>query len=114
MCKCMSTAVCVNDTVQFTFFLIMRFNTTIIKSYDSLIVIIVTQFFSSLKFQNGLKKHVRNIARIKHGFVELVVILFTLNTRCDYVIPYDFSNKSFCFAQFLSSNSKYKKRSIML
>ena len=28
-----------------------------------------------------LKKNVRNVARIKHEFVELVVILFTLNTR---------------------------------
>ena len=27
--------------------------------------------------------------RIKHGFVKLAVILFTLNTRCDYLIPYD-------------------------
>ena len=29
----------------------------------------------------GLKKKVRNVARIKYGFVGLVVILFTLNTR---------------------------------
>ena len=29
----------------------------------------------------GLKKNVRNVAIIKHGFVGLVVILFTLNTR---------------------------------
>ena len=28
--------------------------------------------------------------RIKHGFVELVVILFTFNTRCDYMILPDF------------------------
>ena len=28
---------------------------------------------------------------IKHGFVELVVILFTFNTRCDYEIPSDFA-----------------------
>ena len=33
--------------------------------------------FSSLKLENGLKKHVRNVARIKYGFFELVVILFT-------------------------------------
>ena len=44
--------------------------------------------FLSLKLENGLKKHVRNVARMKHGFVELFVILFALNTRCDYVIPY--------------------------
>ena len=36
-------------------------------------------------------KHVRKVARIKYGFVELVVILFTLNTRCDYVIRSDFT-----------------------
>ena len=28
--------------------------------------------------------------RIKYGFVELVVIRFTFNTRFDYVIPSDF------------------------
>ena len=43
----------------------------------------------SLKLKNGLKKHVRDVARIKHGFVELVVIPFTLNRRCNYVIPYE-------------------------
>ena len=32
--------------------------------------------FSSLKLENGLKKHVWNVARIKYEFVELVVILF--------------------------------------
>ena len=36
--------------------------------------------FSSLKLENGLKKHVRNVARIKYEFVELVVILVTFNT----------------------------------
>ena len=45
--------------------------------------------FSSLKLENGLKKHVRNVTRIKCGFVELDVILFTFNTRCDYVISSD-------------------------
>ena len=42
--------------------------------------------FASLKLKNGLKKHPRNAARIKYGFVELVAILFTFNTRCDYVL----------------------------
>ena len=32
--------------------------------------------FSSLKLENGPKKHIRNVARIKYEFVELVVILF--------------------------------------
>ena len=33
---------------------------------------------SSIKLENGPKKHVQNVARIKYGFVELVVILFLL------------------------------------
>ena len=72
----MSTTVRVNGTVQFTFFLVMRLKITIVKSYDSLITILVT-FFSLLKLGNGLKKCVRNVAKIKHGSVESVVILFT-------------------------------------
>ena len=44
-----------------------------------------------MQLENGLKKHIRNVARIKHGFVELVVILFTLNTRRDYVITSNFT-----------------------
>ena len=44
--------------------------------------------------ENGPNKHVRNVARIKHGFVKLVVILFSLNTRCDYVIPYNNNNNN--------------------
>ena len=42
MCKCMSTTVHGNGTVQFTFFLIMRLNITIITSCDSLIIVLVT------------------------------------------------------------------------
>ena len=74
MCKCMSTTVRGNGTVQFTFFFIMRLNITIITSCDSLIVILVT-YFLMMKLEKGLKKHVQNVARIKNGFVELVVIL---------------------------------------
>ena len=44
--------------------------------------------------ENGPNKHVRNVARLKHGFVKLVVILFSLNTRCDYVIPYNNNNNN--------------------
>ena len=33
-------------------------------------------------------KHMQNVVGMNHGFFELVVILFTLNTRCDYVISY--------------------------
>ena len=36
---------------------------------------------SSLKLENRLKKHVQNVARIKYGFIELVVILFTLRSK---------------------------------
>ena len=32
----MSTTVCVNGVVQFTFFLVMRLNITIVTSFDSL------------------------------------------------------------------------------
>ena len=72
----MSTTVCVNGTVQFTSFLVMRLNITIVMSCDSLIVII-NLIFSSLKLENGLKKYVWNVTRMKYEFVELVVILFT-------------------------------------
>ena len=34
--------------------------------------------FSSLLLENWLKKHFWNVAKIKYGFVELVVIFFTL------------------------------------
>ena len=44
---------------------------------------LVTYFFI-IKLENGLKKHVRNIARTNNGFIVLVVTLFTLNLRCDY------------------------------
>ena len=44
MCKCMNPTVRVNSTVQFTFFLIMRLNITIVTRSDSLIVILVSVF----------------------------------------------------------------------
>ena len=44
-----------------------------------------------MKLENGLKKQVRNVARIKHGFVELVVVVFTLNTSYDYVISSNYN-----------------------
>ena len=37
----MSTTVCVNSTVQFIFFLIMRLNISIVTSCDALIAILV-------------------------------------------------------------------------
>ena len=42
MCNCVSTTVRLNGTVQFTFFLVMRLNSTIDTGCDSLIVITVT------------------------------------------------------------------------
>ena len=84
MCKCYSITVYVNDTVQFTFLLVRRWNITVATSYGSLIVIFAYNFvFSSLKLENGLKKYVRNVAEMKHGFVKLVVIflLFTRHER---------------------------------
>ena len=57
MCKFMRT-VRVNGVVQFTFFLVMRLNDTIVTSCESLIVILVPLVFSSLKVESGLKNHV--------------------------------------------------------
>ena len=58
MGKFMRTTVRVNGVVQFTFFLVMRLNNTIVTSCDSLILILVPLIFSSLKLENGLKNHV--------------------------------------------------------
>ena len=69
----------------------MRLKMTIVTSCDSLIVILVTWFFSPLKLENGLRRHLRKLARIKYGFVESVVIHFTFNTRCDCVVLSDFA-----------------------
>ena len=48
---------------------------TIVTSCDSLIVILI---FSTLILENELKRHVRNVAGIKCGFVKLVVIFLLL------------------------------------
>ena len=69
----MSTTVRVNAAVQFTFFVIMGLNITIITSCDSLIVILVTYIFI-IKTELWTEKPVRNVARIKSGL------------RCVYVI----------------------------
>ena len=94
----MSTTVLVTGTVLLTFFFVMRLNITIVTSYDSLIVILVifilvTQFLS-LKLENGLKKDVRNVAGIKYGFVKLVVILFTFNTRPNNFFYFKYEQKN--------------------
>ena len=48
--KCMSTTVCNNATIQFTFFLVMRSSVTFAMN------------FSLLKLENGLTKHIKNVA----------------------------------------------------
>ena len=49
----------------------MRLNITTVTSCEWLIVVPVTL----LKLENGLKKYIPNIARIKYRFVKLVDIL---------------------------------------
>ena len=78
MCKCMGTTLCVNGSAQFTSFFAKKFNTTIVTSFDSLFVNTFNLIFSPLKFENGLQKHVRNVARTKYGFINLVVIDYFL------------------------------------
>ena len=68
----MSTSVCVNGSIQFTFFLVIRLNITTVTSCDWLMII-----FFSLKLENRLWKHVQNVPEIKYGFVKLVVIFLT-------------------------------------
>ena len=70
----MSTTVHVNGTGQFTFFLVVILNITIVTSCDSLTVILVPYI---IKLEHGLKNHVQNVDEINYGFVELVVIFFT-------------------------------------
>ena len=82
----MSTTVCVNGTVQFTFFLVMRFNVTFVTSYFFAYYNTCNLTFSLLKLEHRLKKHIRNVTRIKYGFVEQIAILFAFIIRCDYVI----------------------------
>ena len=69
MCKGMNTTIRIHGTVQFTFFLIMRLNITITRVVIGLLQYLYLNFLI-IKLENGLKKHVRNVARIKHGFVE--------------------------------------------
>ena len=49
LCKCMSTTVRVNGTVQFTFFLVMRLNITVVTNCDLLIDNTCKVFFASLQ-----------------------------------------------------------------
>ena len=79
-CFVMSTTVCVNSNVQITFFLVIRLNKLSFAYCNT-----CNLLFSPLKFQNGLKNHVRNISEITYGFVKLVVI-FLLIIKCNFVI----------------------------
>ena len=77
MCKCISTTVRVSNTVQITFFLVMRSKITIVTSCDLLIVVILSLIFSSLKLEIGRQKHFRNVTEIKYGLDKLVVLFIT-------------------------------------
>ena len=47
-----------------------------IEKYHITYCITCNLIFLSLKLENGLKKHVRNVAEIKYGIVKLVLIFF--------------------------------------
>ena len=98
ICKCMSTTVHVNGTV--ILFLIMWLNVTIVTSCDSLFVI-----FSSLKLENGLKKHVQNSTEIIYGFIELVVIFYFLE---DVINPFPRYSQLFLKTNILVISYKYQ------
>ena len=70
ICKCMNTL----GTVQFTFFLIMRLNIIIVTSCH-LFIVIFLPYFSSLKLENGLKKHIQNVTYIEYGLVKLQYVI---------------------------------------
>ena len=61
-------------TVQFTFFLIMRLNIIIVTSCH-LFIVIFLPYFSSLKLENGLKKHIQNVTYIEYGLVKLQYVI---------------------------------------
>ena len=77
MCKRMNTTICFNGTVQFTFFLVIRLNITIVSSYDSFIVVFVTSFFEETRPKRRWNKIC---------ICQIIWDFFTLNTKCCYVI----------------------------
>ena len=79
--KCISTTLCNDDTSQFTCFLLLRLNITIvmIRSLQYLWL-----SFSLLKLKNGLKKHVPNVAERKYVFTKLVAIFLNYFLQCKY------------------------------
>ena len=99
ICKCISTTVRVNDTAWFGTFEWHFLLCHEIEYYHCHKLWFAhcnpcNVIFSSLKLGNGLKKYVWNVARIKYGFVELVVILFLLVTL---------NHKTWCFLIALCS-----------
>ena len=82
ICKCVSATADVNDTVKFTFYLVM--NETehyhchkFWFAYCNTCTLAFHHYsLSSLKLKNELKKHVWNVAEIKCGFAKLVVTFF--------------------------------------
>ena len=94
----MSTTVHVNGTV--ILFLIMWLNVTIVTSCDSLFVI-----FSSLKIENGLKKHVQNSIEIIYGFIKLVAIFYFLE---DVINPFPRYSQLFLKTNILLISYKYQ------
>ena len=77
MCKCMSTTVCVNGNVQFTFHLVMRLNITTVMSFNSLIGLTCILSFSLLEFENGLKKIVQKVPGIKYISCDFLFFYFS-------------------------------------
>ena len=94
----MSTTVHVNGTV--ILFLIMWLNVTIVTSCDSLFVI-----FSSLKIENGLKKHDQNSTEIIYGFIKLVVIFYFLE---DVINPFPRYSQLFLKTNILVISYKHQ------
>ena len=99
ICKCISTTVRVNDTAWFGTFEWHFLLCHEIEYYHCHKLWFAhcnpcNVIFSSLKLGNGLKKYVWNVARIKYGFVKLVVILFLLVTL---------NHKTWCFLIALCS-----------
>ena len=58
----MSTIVRVSGTIQFTLFLVMMLNIITIATSCDALANTYTLIFSSLKPENGLKKHIRSVA----------------------------------------------------
>ena len=92
MCKCMSTTVRVNCTVEFTFFLIMRLNITVVTICDLLIAIFVPYFFHHEAFKctketcpkrHGNKTWTCQISCDFLTFYKMFIMSFLLGFHCE-------------------------------